>query len=97
MSAGRQTKDIFFYIWGRYPGKQFRIKELFRKNFWKYNRDLIWHDTFGARLNRIFRCPIVGHIPTPIHQDNGQPHRPYCFKCMRYTDAAILNNSETKK
>lgn len=79
MSAACETKNLFFlvrYRWG--------WKRLFTWRFWRYDRQYIWHDTFGRYFYRWIGCRVFGHRAV---QDISQYDTPYpgpelhCFNC----------------
>lgn len=80
MAAERQTKDIFWYLFNRYPGSnKWCGWELFKLRFWR-NKKIIWHDTFGKRWYRAMGC---FHEIKLLESDNGEKKIKYCFKCER--------------
>jgi hypothetical protein len=89
MGNCRDTKNIWWYLFGRYSFYQTRWKRwrghtLFTKEFWTgYNKRYIFHDSFGQFWNRIFVCPIFGHKKIQDISDPNEPMELHCFKCEK--------------
>jgi hypothetical protein len=82
MGAARERKDILWMLCGRYPGGQWRGRELLRRRWWRYGREDIWNDTIGRHWNRLVWCRIAGHRRVFNANDPGEPLRMYCPRCM---------------
>ncbi len=83
MGSSRQSGNLFFYLFGRWPydGGRWRGFDLFTRRFWR-NR-YIWHDTIGRHFNAWFLCSLRGHGYVRNANDPGEPVRLYCFACER--------------
>jgi len=64
----------------------FRRKQLLTKNFWKYNKHNIWHDSVGKYFNRFIKCPITKHSNIVEIACDGELPRSHCFDCERDID-----------
>lgn len=82
MSAARESKDIFFFLFGRWPNGQWRGRHLFRRQFWRY-REYMWNDTIGRHINRAIVCPLIGHQRVQNVSEPREPVRWYCFACCK--------------
>ena len=76
----RQTKNIWWYLFGFYnwKGGKWRGREFFDKRFW--SGGYIWHDSCLKFLNRWVFCHCIGYKPKLIKEANNK-HRIHCFKC----------------
>lgn len=95
MGSCRETKDIWFRLFNRYPNGDWMGWSLFKKQFWA--GPYLWHDSFGKYLNRIFKCSIFGHRNIKNISDN--PYTPilHCFDCgSKITDIKYRMKYELK-
>ena len=88
MGAGREMKNIWRRLFGRFPSGRWMGHDLFTRRWWHY-RENIWHDSFGVYISRFVFCPLLGHR----HVRNVNSDMPaededwYCFNCQRHNVA----------
>ncbi len=81
MSAARETKNIWWYLFTISSYSGWRGKDLLTRRFWRY-REYLWHDSFGKYFNRLTRCPLLGCRYKRV-SDPGEVMRLHCFNCER--------------
>jgi len=79
--ASRETFDLWWDLFHRYPNGDWRGYRLFTKRFWRYG--FFWHDSFGRYLNWFILCPLLGHRKVQNVADPGEEKMFYCFCCDR--------------
>ena len=73
--ASRESFDLIWDI------KRMGLKKTFSRfiSSWKYNKNLIWKDTFGTRFNKVIGCKITPHKWFIMDDDEYA----FCTKCSK--------------
>jgi hypothetical protein len=82
MSAAREGKNVWWYLFGFWSNGKWRGRDLFTRRFWRH-KEYILQDSFLTHWNRAVGCRVSGHAPLVNVSDPGEPHRMFCFKCYR--------------
>lgn len=81
MGAGRESADIWWCIFHRYPSGRWAGWNLLGHNFW-LNTHLL-HDSFGKYWNRMIGCRVFEHRNIQDVSDPGEPKEMHCFNCEK--------------